>query len=67
MSDPVYNAFTTRDYDGKDGKKTYWTQIGKAFAHKNGKGLDIVLDALPVNGRIVLLEPKEKPDDNKQG
>ena len=61
MSKPVFNAFTTREYGEGAEKKTRWIQIGSAFAHKNGTGFDIVLDALPVNGRIVLLEPKEKP------
>ncbi len=28
------------------------------FAHKNGGGFDIVLEALPINGRITLREPK---------
>ena len=60
MASPVYTAFTTREYGEGDGKKTYWTQIGSVFAHKSGKGYDILLDALPVNGKIVLLEPKER-------
>ena len=47
-----------REYE-KDGKKdSFWTKIGVAFAHKNGGGFDIVLEAFPLNGRITLREPK---------
>ena len=31
------------------------------FAHKDGKGYDVVLDCLPLDGRISIREPKEKP------
>lgn len=40
--------------------ESFWTPIGSAFAHKDGKGFNIELEALPVNGRIVLREPKPK-------
>ena len=41
--------------------KAYWTRIGRMFNHKDGKGYDLVLNALPINGRIVIRqeEPKE--------
>jgi len=63
MAKPVYNAFTTREYKEGGAKKTFWVQIGSVFPHKNGKGFDVILDALPIDGRIVLLEPKT--DDKK--
>ena len=46
---PAYHIYTV-----KDGKKeqSYWTKVGAAFPHKDGKGFDIVLDALPVDGRL---------------
>lgn len=61
MAKPTYTAFTTREYKDGEKDKTFWLQIGSAFPHKNGKGLNVILDALPVNGRIVLLPPDEKP------
>jgi hypothetical protein len=30
------------------------------FAHQDGKGFDVVLEAVPINGRVVIREPKEK-------
>lgn len=42
-----------------DGKKASWTKIGAAFMHKHSNGYNIVLDAFPINGRLVLREPKD--------
>jgi hypothetical protein len=42
------------------GEKKYWDRIGAAFAHKNGGGFDVVLDSLPLSGRITLVVPSEK-------
>ena len=61
MSKPTYYAYTVREYE-KDGKKdSFWTKIGAVFEHKDGKGFDVVLEALPVNGRISIREPKDAP------
>ncbi|MBJ7532565.1 hypothetical protein JDN40_00195, partial [Rhodomicrobium vannielii ATCC 17100] len=35
----------------KGGKKqSFWREIGAAWAHEDGQGLNIVLDCLPWNG-----------------
>ena len=44
-------------------QKAIWTRIGAAWPHSTGSGLSIQLDALPIDGRIVLTEPKI--DDNQ--
>lgn len=41
-----------------EGKQAFWTRIGFAWPHQNGEGFNIELNALPVNGRIVLMPPK---------
>jgi hypothetical protein len=38
-----------------------WTRIGAARAHKKGPGFSIQLDALPLEGRIVLVAPAVDP------
>jgi hypothetical protein len=38
-----------------------WTRIGAAWAHKKGPGFSIELDALPLEGRIVLVAPTTEP------
>lgn len=42
----------------KEGDKGFWTRIGAAWDHKDGEGLTLQLDLVPVNaGRIVLRVP----------
>lgn len=44
-----------------EGKKSYWTRIGAAWKHKDGEGLNLQLDLVPIGGgRIVLRTPKEE-------
>jgi hypothetical protein len=48
--------------DGKEDDQGYWMKVGAAFRHKDGKGINIVLDALPIDGRLIVrqYEPKKK-------
>lgn len=43
--------------------KSYWTRIGAAFAHNDRKGFTLVLDALPLDGRLTLRKPEPKPEE----
>jgi len=52
---PTHTAYSVRDFKKQDGTAdSSWSKIGAGFIHKDGKGFDIVLDALPVSGRVVL-------------
>jgi hypothetical protein len=43
--------------------KGYWTKVGAAWMHKDGNGLDVVLDFIPVGEpRLVLRQASEKID-----
>jgi hypothetical protein len=53
---PTLIAYTVKDRG--EGQKDIWTRIGAAWPHGSGNGLSIQLDALPLDGRIVLTEPK---------
>lgn len=53
-NDPVLIAYTVKHTRG--GKKI-WTQIGAAYPHVTGAGLTVVLDAKPLNNKIILIEP----------
>lgn len=58
---PTHVAYQVRD--GRNGGKGFWTKIGAAWAHKDGKGFNLELDALPLDGRITLRVPSdEKPE-----
>lgn len=47
---PTHIAYQVRDGN----QKGYWTRIGAAWQHKDGKGLNIQLDAVPLDGKIAL-------------
>ena len=46
-----------------EGEDAFWTRVGSAWVHKDGKGFNVTLSALPVNGRLVLREPNDDEDD----
>lgn len=61
-NDPVLIAYAVKD---RPGAKSTWRRIGVAFPHDNGAGLTVILNALPIDRRIVLVEPKADPADIK--
>jgi hypothetical protein len=58
------NAMMVESFDGADGKPaSRWTKIGVAFPHKDGTGFNVQLNALPVDGKVVLVPPLEREDE----
>jgi len=57
---PTHTAYSVREYKANNERKSEWTRIGIAWAHRDGEGFDIVLEALPVNGRVALRKSKPK-------
>lgn len=57
---PTYQAYAVSKREGQD---DFWLCIGAAFEHQDGKGLNIVLQALPVDGKIVLRVPREDKEE----
>ena len=49
---PFMLGYVVRPF--KNGKSASWSRIGVAWAHKDDQGYDVCLDALPVDGRLVL-------------
>ena len=54
-SQPTLHAFTVTESNGK----RFFHEIGAAWPNSKG-GYSLRLHALPVNGEIVLLPPKEQ-------
>jgi hypothetical protein len=63
-NDPVLIAYAVRR--AAKSKKPVWTRIGCAYPHETGAGLTVVLDAVPADGRIVLLERGDDDDERIQ-
>lgn len=47
----------------QEGKKGRWQKIGAGWLHKDGKGLSLIFDAVPVNGRAALRLIEETTDE----
>lgn len=60
-NDPVLIAYAVKR--SARGKRPIWTRIGQAYPHERGAGLTVVLDAVPTDGRIVLLERDDDDDE----
>ena len=55
MAKPTHTACAVRNFENKTGEAdSSWSGIGAGFLHKDGKGFDVVPDALPLSGRITL-------------
>lgn len=55
---PTHEIFVVQD--GND--KSHWIKIGAAWANKDSKGMTLIFDALPVSGRAVIREIKERDE-----
>jgi len=60
---PSHYAYSVKQ--GKDEDNSFWTKIGVAFAYKDGEGFDLVLEAVPLDGRVRLRVPKERESGKK--
>lgn len=47
----------------KPGEKSYWSKVGIAWAHKDGQGYNVEMDALPVDGKLVLRIVSDDQDE----
>ena len=48
---PTHIAYSVRD---RENQKSDWRPVGAAWEHADGKGLNIILDLVPLDGRIAL-------------
>ena len=62
---PTHRAYSVIKREGQD---DFWLNLGLAFPHKDGKGFNIMLQALPIDGKIVCREitagePEQRPPE----
>ncbi len=50
---PTHRAYSVIRRDGQD---DFWLNIGLVFAHKDSSGFNIMLQAFPLDGKIVCRE-----------
>ena len=61
---PTLIAYTVKER-GRN-QSAIWTRIGAAWPHSSGSGLNIELEAFPIDGRLVLIEPKPETETPSQ-
>ena len=54
---PTHRAYSVIKRDGQD---DYWLNLGLVFPHKDGSGFNIILQAFPLDGKIVCREVTEE-------
>jgi hypothetical protein len=55
---PKYRVYTVIRRGRND---PFWLNIGVAYYHRDGQGLNILLQALPLDDRLVLRRYEEEP------
>ncbi len=58
---PTHTAYSVREYQQGGQRQADWSRIGVAWAHKDGAGFDIILDAFPIDARVALRKSNPKP------
>ena len=72
---PTHRAYSVIRREGQD---DFWLNIGLVFPHKDGSGFNIMLQAFPLDGKIVCREitaedeaeektPSQRPKHNNTG
>ena len=59
---PTHKVFVVEERGEGDDADAFWTRVGSAWRHKDGKGFNVVLQALPMNGRLVLRDFADEDD-----
>ena len=59
---PTHHAYHVREFTTGEGKKSLWTRVGTAWAHRDGQGFNLQLDCTPVDGRLSLRVATEKKE-----
>ena len=54
---PTHRAYSVIRREGQD---DYWLNIGLVFPHKAGSGFNLILQAFPLDGKIVVREIGEE-------
>ena len=60
---PTHRAYSVIRREGQD---DYWLNIGLVFPHKDGSGFNLILQAFPLDGKIVVREIAEDAAEEVQ-
>lgn len=60
---PTHRAYSVIKREGQD---DYWLNLGLVFPHKDGGGFNIMLQAFPLDGKIVIREITAEDEAQEQ-
>ena len=61
MAKPSHRVYTViKRQDEED----YWLNVGVVFPHEDGEGFNLLLQALPIDGKLVLRTYKDEDDED---
>lgn len=63
MAAPQFHVYTVID-STQPGGRAFWQRVGSAWSNKDGS-LNIVLNALPVNGKLHVRAPNPKDEEQE--
>lgn len=46
--------------DKGENRDAFWLNIGSAHPHKDGKGMNVLLQAMPLDGKLVIREVSDE-------
>jgi hypothetical protein len=49
---PTHYVYTVKE--GKEKDSSFWTKIGVVFSHNDGQGFNVMLDAVPLDGKLTI-------------
>jgi hypothetical protein len=49
-----FDVYVVEDYTKEGAEKANWIRVGVAFENKDGKGFNVQLSTLPINGKLVM-------------
>jgi hypothetical protein len=58
----LFDVYVVEDHPKEDSEQANWTRVGVAVEIKDGKGFNVHLSTLPINGTLVMRvhEPKHE-------
>ena len=56
-----YDVLVVENFQSQGEDRSSWTRVGVAFPHDDGKGFQVQLKALPVDGKLVIQLHVPKP------
>lgn len=59
---PDMLGYCVKQFGG--GQRSSWSKIAAAWAHKDGNGFEVRMDALPVDGKLVLRAASEDREND---